>query len=447
MRRIAPRSSRAWLLVFGVVFVSLAMAIYVANTDPNPEQVSATPTATALREAPQDKLDLAAYAAQPPAPRPRECGNASLTGTSGAWVVSWLEHTSQRDLLPEQARGLGLLDFFWLNVGPEPNRLIVGAPQARPLDTVLDVARRANPCTLRFVTIVDDRPLQQGQTEDDLKRVMARILLDPEARQQHVKAVAAEMARHPLAEGLTVDYEYGLPRTEADLLFYEEVGPLKGMSRSEQINYITTAYTELIRQLAEVMHNQQRLIRVAALVRTNDDVEYTHIAPYIWDYESLGAVVDQLVFMAYDFHWSTSDPGPISPAANVQAVWQYVNSHGVPQEKLALGVPAYGYDWIVDVNGKNSNRTQAQTVDATQLAAKNWPKSGEQDGETRYSYTDPQGRLHEVWDTTTNFWHKVALTRQLCGCGVTVWRIGNGDPVGSGIVLDALAAAPVAPVD
>jgi hypothetical protein len=445
------RLSKAWLLVFGVVLISVTAVISVGLVvNGNDSQQNAAPQPRGEQtENRQNKLDLSGYPAQPPTARPPQCGERSLVGVDGAWVVSWLENDGARDLLPEQARTLGLLDFFWVNVGPNPGNLLAKAdgPHARTLDAVLEVARGANPCGLRFVTIVDNRPLANGETPQDLKRVMARLLLDPAAREQHVKAVAAEMASHPLADGLTVDYEYGLPHTEADLALYEEVGGLKGMSREEQIDHITQAYSDLIDQLAQVMHYQQRLIRVATLVRSDDDVNETHIAPYIWDYASLGAVVDQLIFMAYDFHWSTGDPGPIAPAANVRAVWDYVNSFGLPKEKLALTVPAYGYDWIVDANGKNSSRTEAGVLDATQLATKNWPKSGEQDSEVRYVYTDAQGRAHEAWETTTNLAQKVAFTQEICGCGVTVWRIGNGDPVGSRLVSEALRPPQTSPMN
>jgi spore germination protein YaaH len=440
MRQRAVHISRAWLLVLAAVFIGLA-AIYLNGSGESRTQSDgpAQPSGESP-EASRTELDLAAYPAQPPAPRPAECGTATLSAADGAWVVDWLEDDGKRDLLPEQAKTLQLLDFFWMNVGPEPGKLIANAdaPQARPLDTVLEVARQANPCGLRFVTVVDNRPLASGETPQDFKRVMARVLLGPAAREQHVKAVAAEMAKHPLADGLTVDYEYGLPQTEADLALYEEVGGLKGMSQTEQVEYISRAYSDLISQLSQVMHHQQRFIRLAVLVRTDDEINPTHIAPYIWDYESLAAVVDQLVFMAYDFHWSTGDPGPIAPAANVRAVWDYVNSYGLPREKLALTVPAYGYDWVVDASGKNSSGTEAEALDATQLSTKNWSKSAEQDGEIRYLYTDPQGRQHEAWETVTKLSEKVAFTRQLCQCSITVWKIGNSDPIGSRVVLDAL---------
>jgi len=115
-----------------------------------------------------------------------------------------------------------------------------------------------------------------------------------------------------------------------------------------------------------------------------------------------------------------------------------VSSYELPREKLALTVPAYGYDWVVDASGKNTTGTEAQALDATQLATKSWSKSAEQDGEIRYLYTDPQGRPHEVWETITNPFQKVTFTRQLCGCSVTVWKIGNSDPAGSRLVLDGL---------
>src|SRR5215207_371223 len=91
MRQRAVHISRAWLLVLAAVFIGLA-AIYLNGSGESRTQSDgpAQPSGESP-EASRTELDLAAYPAQPPAPRPDECGTATLSDADGAWVVDWLE--------------------------------------------------------------------------------------------------------------------------------------------------------------------------------------------------------------------------------------------------------------------------------------------------------------------------------------------------------------------
>lgn len=386
-------------------------------------------------------LDPASLPATRPE-RPAHCPPVSLAGARGAWVPDWMDDQRRQDLVTEQARQLGLLDFFWLKIGRKPGEILHQSQGARPLDKILQAAANANNCGLRFVTIVDQRPLggAAASIAAELQKTLATILFEPEARTAHIRGLAEEMARHPLADGLTIDYEYGLPDNLEGLTRFAKIGHFENLPRSEQVERVTVAYTALIRDLAAAMHHQGRLLRVAARVRVNDEVNYdSNLAPYVLSYSDLAQVSDQVVLMAYDFHWSTSNPGPIAPLANVQAVWRYVTSHQIPAGKLTLGVPAYAYDWIVDAEGRNSQGLEAAALTLTELTAKRLTAVGGSDHETRYTYTDQEGRPHEIWDTSGGLTAKVDQTEQLCGCRVMVWKLGNTDPLGSAAVIAALA--------
>jgi len=60
-----------------------------------------------------------------------------------------------------------------------------------------------------------------------------------------------------------------------------------------------------------------------------------------------------LIVMAYDEHWSTSDPGPIASLKWVDAVVQYAQSV-LPSDKFVLALGNYGYRWtqVATRNGK-----------------------------------------------------------------------------------------------
>ena len=72
-----------------------------------------------------------------------------------------------------------------------------------------------------------------------------------------------------------------------------------------------------------------------------------------YDYATLATYAD-LFIMGYDYHWSGGEPGPVDPLfggspwgqfAIDWTVGDYINTHGVPREKIILGLPLYGRSW------------------------------------------------------------------------------------------------------
>ncbi len=431
--------SKRWRIIFALAFAILILCVVGLVVLDNRSQPSPPPI-TALPPPPDTgpPLDLSALPVTPPNKPPASCPTVALADRNGAWVVPWMDDSGAADLVPSQTKRLGLMDFFWLAMGPTPGSILQHPtnPEVRSLNSVLAAAHSANPCGLRFVTIVDD---YHGTTDPkEAKARLARILLDPQARQQHVQAVAKEMATHPLADGLTVDYEYDLP-TKADLPLYAKIGNLEQLLADQPdqfVDRITMGYSRLMQDLAVAMHHQQRLLRVTTFVREHSKLDYGNLPAYIADYGAIARHADQLVLMAYDNHWSSGDPGPIAPLDWVRKVWEHANEYDIPPGRLAVGVPAYAYDWTVNAAGKTVR--VATDLTATQVAAARWTKAGGQDGETNYTYQDGQGDPHQVWDATSGVAVKTAAIRQFCSCPVMAWKLGNTDPVGSNLVLSAL---------
>jgi spore germination protein YaaH len=82
-----------------------------------------------------------------------------------------------------------------------------------------------------------------------------------------------------------------------------------------------------------------KIFSVALMGRTrlnNDDIQsyYARIKP----------IVDRILVMAYDEHWSGSEPGPVASMGWCQSVARYaLNTIG--EEKLIMGLPFYGRSW------------------------------------------------------------------------------------------------------
>ncbi len=381
-------------------------------------------------------LNMRELPATAPAPRPASCASPSLAGASGAWLPDYFDDPDQPGLIAEQATRLRLLDFAWLQLGSTPDSIMqrAGNPGASSLATVLGTAAAANPCGWRFVTVSD---------EQTPKSVMAQILLDPQARWRDVVALATVMAGYPQADGLTLDYEFALPSSQQDLDLYASVAHWRGLTVGEEVGGITAGYTEFVRELALAMQRQHRALRVAVMVRTTDEIDYSDpssLTPFLYDYGELAKYAGQIVLMAVDFHWSTGDPGPIVTMSDLTSVLNDVRTYHIPVGRIAVESPMYGYDWTVDRAGHRLASVQAAMITATDLAARTWVKTGSKDGETSYTYT-ANGQRHVVWFGGTGMGYQAAqLRRMYPGCAVVAWATGNTDPAGSALILQALGS-------
>jgi hypothetical protein len=390
------------------------------------------------------RLASGTWPTTPPESAPANCKKVNLKGTAGASVVSFLDdNVNQKDLVAEEARGLRLIDFSWTSLA-SPTHVAQTDSFDPSLETELAASSQSAPCGLRFATLSDNDP---GLSHSADVRMMARILTKTSVRHAHVMAVAQWMASQPLATGLTIDYENGLPQSMDDLSTAEQAAGWSGLSLNEAVDRLSNDYTELIREIAAAMHRQHRLVRVMALVRNSDDVDVatTDIGPYLLDYGALAQYVDQIVLKAYDFNFATGKPGPIAAFADVARVLTYVHSYDVPWSKLAVATPLYAYSWTVDKNGNIARNAKGRQIPVTTLTAtqvtngkKRWHKEKTKDGETEYSYTQA-GQRHIVWDATSALKAEAAwLKRTYPQIGINAWKIGNADPTGSKLAVAVL---------
>jgi spore germination protein YaaH len=437
MGKFFRRSNRPAIIALSVITVILAVTIYsFVSLSQRATPENAGPPATQNLPAPsaQPTVNTANFASASPAAT--GCSHSVSLRTTGAWMAGYNDDKQNTGEVPSGAAQFGVLDFDWLTF-TTPGSLTSADPFSQSLSTVLSADAQANPCTLRFVTIND---------QNTPKKVMAEILTEPSVMNEHVAAIANEMASLPDANGLTLDYEFSLPENATDLATYAKLAGWHNLTFDQEVNQVTLDYTHLVQMVAAAMHKQHRLLRVASMVRNNDmvDSEVTNVAPYLLDYGNLAKYADQLVLMAIDFHYQGGTPGPISPLADVTQVANYVRSYGIPLSKLAIEVPNYAYDWQVTANGANATNSSGQVVQAaqlnpTQVKAKmqvgEWRKLGTQDGETQYSYTTTVGGKtvqHIVWDSATAISYvKAQLAKVLPGVPINIWQIGNNDPVGT----------------
>ena len=147
----------------------------------------------------------------------------------------------------------------------------------------------------------------------------------------------------------------------------------------------------------------------------------------------IAKVVDYLIIMAYDEHWSGSEEaGSVGSLPWVQvAIEQTLDE--VPEEKVILGVPFYARLWREDIGegGDLQLSSRALGMDgiekelADNLVTPIWD---EQTGQYYAEYEKEEG-LYKVWlEDEKSMKRRVGLARQYNLAGIAGWKLGLEAP-------------------
>ncbi|MBU8907941.1 glycosyl hydrolase family 18 protein [Desertibacillus haloalkaliphilus] len=144
------------------------------------------------------------------------------------------------------------------------------------------------------------------------------------------------------------------------------------------------------------------------------------------DYAAHGEIADFVFLMTYEWGWTGGPPMAVAPISQVRRVIEYAASV-VPNDKIMMGVPLYGYDWTLPfVEGE----TRARAIDhqeAIELAAR-YNAAIEYDWEAQspfFTYVDEEGLEHEVWfEDARSIQAKFDLVKEMGLRGLYYWVLG-----------------------
>lgn len=223
------------------------------------------------------------------------------------------------------------------------------------------------------------------------KDVLHQLLANPGNRAR-LAANLLDVVKKDNYDGVNIDFELLDPADAGNLtLFLQELKTSLGVEKE---------------------------LSVAVFARTGKEKWAT---PY--EYEKIGQIADSVVVMAYDYSYSTTAAGPIAPLWWVKEVCDYMQKV-IPQEKILLGLPTYGYDWGP---AKKAATVTAARLEALEKQYKLQKDFDYQSMSPRYSYYDQEGKYHEIWlEDTSSLREKLNLVQTNRLGGVSFWRIGNG---------------------
>jgi spore germination protein len=227
--------------------------------------------------------------------------------------------------------------------------------------------------------------------------LVAWLVTDPQRRGSHIAAIV-DLVSSRGWPGIDIDYE-----------------SLPAASRSDYSTFIT--------ELADALHALPARLSVTVHAKTSEPGSWHGAQAQDW--RAIGAAADEVRVMAYDYSTAASPPGPIAPLSWVDQVLELATEE-VPLDRIALGLPTYGYDWSSQGPAAAVQWTDVQAISEARGASPQW---NDDVSSPSLRYPDDQGGGHVVWyEDAASLETKLDLA-QRHGIGrVVLWRLGGEDP-------------------
>lgn len=137
-----------------------------------------------------------------------------------------------------------------------------------------------------------------------------------------------------------------------------------------------------------------------------------------FDYAAISSIADRVFIMAYDQHWSGSEPGPVAGYDWCGRVVAYANTV-IPSKKLVMGLPFYGRSW------QDKKNSRAYRYSAVEEILKQMPSAAPVDpGHPSFQYEDSV-KVTVFYDNADSLLKKAKLYHEAGAVGIGFWRIGQ----------------------
>ncbi len=182
------------------------------------------------------------------------------------------------------------------------------------------------------------------------------------------------------------------------------------------------AFSAFVGQVAETMRASGYHTSVALAPKSSADQ-----AGLLYegkDYRALGEAADHVLLMTYEWGYTYGPPMAVAPVNQVRRVVEYALTE-IPNYKVDLGIPNYGYDWPLPFERGITKATTLSNVGAVRLAVEQGAEiKFDNLAESPYFTYVSEGTAHEVWfEDVRSLQAKFRLIQEynLHGCGY--WQI------------------------
>lgn len=180
---------------------------------------------------------------------------------------------------------------------------------------------------------------------------------------------------------------------------------------------------------------QSFLMRAADMLHENGLFLHTDLAPKTsanqpgllyeaHDYAAIGAIVDRVFLMTYEWGYTYGPPLAVAPLDQVRRVVEYAVTE-IPPEKILMGIPNYGYDWTLPYEQGISRAENIGNQTAVQRAARYGAEIQFSDTSmSPFFYYTTGGNRHVVWfEDVRSIEAKLQLSDEYSLHGVGYWNI------------------------
>jgi len=174
------------------------------------------------------------------------------------------------------------------------------------------------------------------------------------------------------------------------------------------------SFHSFLAELKTGLENKMFTVALPARFRKiNDDV---------FDYEKITPLVDRVLVMAYDEHWSTSAPGPIASLSWCKRVATY-SLNVIGREKLVMGLPFYGRAW------GSPNHSQAHVYTGIERIIKenNVVEIRRENGIPVFDYKVPVS-VKVYYEDEFSLSARMEMYREMGIGAIGFWRLGQETP-------------------
>ena len=287
--------------------------------------------------------------------------------------VNWLTpEADSYQALRENSKNIDMVAPFWYTVKPD------GEIETRYGGYQFEVDSFSKNRNIKVL------PLINNSQENNM------ILVDPEIRRKAVNNIVEMVEKYDFA-GVNIDFEFIPPWTR-------------------------NGYTSFIKDLSSKLRRMNKMITISVFPKIDVPIEIQRA----YDYAALAPLVDRMLIMTYDKHWSKGPAGPIAPINWVEDNIRYTLEY-FPANKILLGIANYGYDWTGGY-GQDLSSKKAQKLTNEKGAEINWHDTFQ----TPYFYYWENEKKHEVWfENSNSLAFKLDLVEKYDLKGIGIWRLGN----------------------
>ncbi|MGI5839683.1 MAG: glycosyl hydrolase family 18 protein [bacterium] len=226
------------------------------------------------------------------------------------------------------------------------------------------------------------------------------VLADPERRAVLVEAIYQLLTENNY-DGVNLDIENVLPEDRE-------------------------VFTAFVRELSERLRPAGLIMSMAVPAKTGEFPEREWIGAF--DYAALAPLNDFLMIMTYEFHWAGGEPGPIAPLPWMEEVLAFALTQ-IPADKLLLGIPLHGYDWIVPPPAGFFARGVSYRGATSLIEEYEVPVQWDDTAKEPFFFYVSDGEKHEVWFQNPNSLHaKMTLVETYGLRGLGLWPLAFAFP-------------------